>query len=167
LLKPLAIIRSAACLELLGVEVVVVVAYLVDVLDDDDVDAGVVDGAAAGDEHGVVNGLVVAVRVGADHHVVLLLLVVAVVVLLRVRVADDDEVLHVARRSLHGGAAVLPRQRDDGVVGGPGGGVGAVEHRGEVLVELGDGGAHLGSDGVVGSHCWYWYRVVVAEIDGR
>jgi len=140
-----------ASLELLGVEVVVVVAYLVDVLDDDDVDAGVVDGAAAGDEHGVVDGLVVAVGVGADDHVlllILLLVMVLVVLLLRVRVADDDEVLR-----LHGGAAVLPRQRDDGgVVGGPGGGVGAVERRGEVLVQLGDGGAHLGGDGVVGGH---------------
>lgn len=145
------------CLELLAVDVLVVVADLVDVLHHDDVHAGVVDGAAAGDEHGVVDGLVVAVGVGGDDHV-LLLFVVAFFVLLRVRVADDDEVLHVAGRSVHGGATVLPRQRDDG--GGPAGAGGGVlaagEGGGEVVVELGHGVAHLGGHDVVGRrHCFF------------
>jgi hypothetical protein len=149
------------CLELLAVDVLVVVAYLVDVLHHHDVHAGVVDGAAAGDEHRVVDGLVVAVGVGGDdhvllHHHLLVVLAMAFVVLLRVRAADDDEVLHVARgRRLHGGAAVLPRQRDDG-----GGGVltaaaAAGEGGGQVVVELGHGVAHLAGHGdvVVGRHC--------------
>jgi hypothetical protein len=129
-------------LELLrSIHVLVVVAYLVDVLHDDDVDAGVVDGAAAGDEHGVVDGLVVAVGVGA-HHALLSLFLVDVLALF----ADDDEVLRlVVPRSLHGGAVILPRQRDDG-----GGTTVVGEAGGEVVVDLVHGGVHLGV--VVGCH---------------
>uniref|UniRef100_A0A8R7TC18 Uncharacterized protein n=1 Tax=Triticum urartu TaxID=4572 RepID=A0A8R7TC18_TRIUA len=121
--------------------VAVAVADVVDVLHDDDVDAGVPDGAAAGEEHRVVHRLVVAVGVGGHLHLLLLL----ALLLLLTAGLDDDQVLRV-----HGRAVVLPRQRDDGglalVAGAEGGG--------EVVVEVGDGVAHLGGrvGAVVGSH---------------